>query len=201
MDSYQFDEPYWEAFNQFASSLIVFDDNNDSGNLFADMVLNSAQNTASLGHEITAPKAQYCLGAEYRISRQKFVEKGIEQVKGSWQLRRQLTIVMGDSDPENMTVGQLAQLQAQRFNSPITVVTGAAYVFTSQFETFVSDTCLQVTHYENCQSMAKVFVESQLVVSAAGGTQFELLACATPAFLLVVADNQVNATQAATKQQ
>jgi spore coat polysaccharide biosynthesis predicted glycosyltransferase SpsG len=39
-----------------------------------------------------------------------------------------------------------------------------------------------------------------LAVSAAGGSQFELLACAVPAMLVVVAENQKNASQEAASQ-
>ena len=38
------------------------------------------------------------------------------------------------------------------------------------------------------------------MVSAAVGTQFELLACQTPSLLLVVADNQLNATEQSSQQ-
>ena len=41
---------------------------------------------------------------------------------------------------------------------------------------------------------------ARLAIAAAGGSQFELAACLTPSVLLVVADNQVNATQQAATQ-
>jgi spore coat polysaccharide biosynthesis predicted glycosyltransferase SpsG len=45
-----------------------------------------------------------------------------------------------------------------------------------------------------------VLLNTQLALSAAGGSQFELLACATPSILVVVAENQKRASQDAESQ-
>jgi UDP-2,4-diacetamido-2,4,6-trideoxy-beta-L-altropyranose hydrolase len=59
---------------------------------------------------------------------------------------------------------------------------------------------LDITHLHDCQSMAEELVNTKLALSAAGGSQFELLACATPSILVVVAENQTLASQDAATQ-
>ena len=48
--------------------------------------------------------------------------------------------------------------------------------------------------------MADLWSNSRLAITAAGGSQFELAACHTPAVLLVVAENQRNTTEQSVKQ-
>jgi spore coat polysaccharide biosynthesis predicted glycosyltransferase SpsG len=59
---------------------------------------------------------------------------------------------------------------------------------------------MPVQHVHDAQDMADMMLHSKLAVCAAGGSQFELLHCYTPSFLLVVADNQYPATQKASQQ-
>jgi UDP-2,4-diacetamido-2,4,6-trideoxy-beta-L-altropyranose hydrolase len=59
---------------------------------------------------------------------------------------------------------------------------------------------LDITHLHDCQNMAAVLLNTKLALSAAGGSQFELLACATPSILVVVAENQKLASQGAASQ-
>ena len=48
--------------------------------------------------------------------------------------------------------------------------------------------------------MAPIWLDTRLAISAAGGSQFELAACATPSVLVVVADNQVASSENAAKE-
>lgn len=200
LDGYQFNQGYRSILAKSDIPLVLFDDNNNSGDLHADMVINSAANADKLGYDATASNAKYCLGSDYRILRQEFSGPDIQQAAKQWNNRQALSILMGGSDPDNATLQLLQQLQEKPFSAPIEVATGGAYAFAEQLENFKADTRLNITHHKNCQEIAELFVRSKLVISAAGGTQFELLACGAPAILLVVADNQVNATQQAVNQ-
>jgi UDP-2,4-diacetamido-2,4,6-trideoxy-beta-L-altropyranose hydrolase len=198
LDGYQFSYSYRQAFAERSNIFkIVFDDNNDSGPLAADMVLNGANNAADMDYQQTAPKAVLCIGENYRILRQEFFQKTYIL---PWNQRSKLVVVMGGSDPKNMTLQIIEGLIARGFSDALTVVTGSAYQHISALKHVIHSSALQIEHMENCQEMALLFGQSRLVVSAAGGTQFELLACLTPALLLVVANNQLNATQESAKQ-
>ena len=211
LDGYQFDQDYRQVLGEADCPLVCFDDNNQSGPLYADVVLNGADHATHLGYEVTAPFAKYCLGQPYRILRQEFISPDTQARRRDWQTRQYLSIVMGGSDPRNVTRQILTLLPSHlrdldRGNSHahvgliINVLTGAAYPWKRELQALISSSELTINWLDNCQNVAEVFLNSQLVVSAAGGTQFELQACATPAILAVVADNQQNATRMAQQQ-
>jgi UDP-2,4-diacetamido-2,4,6-trideoxy-beta-L-altropyranose hydrolase len=196
LDGYQFTQTYRHGLSKLHCPIILFDDNNDTGELYADMVINGAENAPSLGYQQTAPAAHYCLGAKYRVLRQEF----IHQASNRWQDRQLLTLCMGGSDPKQLSLPLLKALEEQVFDSPICLITGDAYPELVKLQSFLKHSPMTVQHIHNCQHMASRFGQSRLVVSAAGGTQFELAACKSPSILLVVADNQVNATLQASQQ-
>jgi spore coat polysaccharide biosynthesis predicted glycosyltransferase SpsG len=200
LDGYQFDQAYRKGLAKLDRVFTCFDDTNQSGSLPVDMIINGAANAHTLGYEKTAPSALLCTGEKYRILRQEFVANTMHEDRNNWPDRHRLTIVMGGSDPLDITRKLLNELQERDLHHVITVVIGAAYPWQNELKTFIQRTTLQIELLENCQTMAEVFLQSKLVVSAAGGTQFELLACATPAMLVVAADNQVNATVQAIEQ-
>lgn len=196
LDGYQFSQGYRQKLISLPCAKILFDDNNNSGSLHTDMVINGAENAAMLGYQQSAPSAVYCLGSLYRILRQEFISAS----QNKWQSRHLLTICLGGSDPKNLTIALLEGLQHHNVKAPICVITGGAYQQLPKLNIFIAASQLHLEHIHDCQNMADIFSQSRLVVSAAGGTQFELLACQTPSLLLVVADNQLNATQQASQQ-
>ena len=197
LDGYQFDQDYCQQLHPLPCMKVVFDDNNNSGLLFADAVINGASNAAHLDYQVSAPGALLCVGEQYRILREEFAA---DSARLPWAERHSLSIVMGGSDPLNLSLSIMQALQQSGFADNIILVTGAAYQHLSSLQQFLQHSQLRVSHRHNCQHMADVFSQSRLVVSAAGGSQFELAACYCPALLLVVADNQRNATAQAITQ-
>ncbi|KXI27907.1 UDP-2,4-diacetamido-2,4,6-trideoxy-beta-L-altropyranose hydrolase [Paraglaciecola hydrolytica] len=197
LDGYQFDADYRQALSSIPSVFVLFDDMNNSGDLYCDLVINSASNADALEYQSTAPQASLCLGDKYRILRREFVQKDYCL---PWAERDGLVVVMGGSDPFNVSLQILQTLEQHKFSHQIKLATGGAYAHHAELGAFLTQTNLQVEHLQNCQQMAQLFGEAKLVISAAGGSQFELLACQSPALLVIVAANQRNATQAAAKQ-
>jgi UDP-2,4-diacetamido-2,4,6-trideoxy-beta-L-altropyranose hydrolase len=199
LDGYQFDSAYRQALSEDTACLILFDDSNNSGELFADLVINGADNAAELGYLLSAPQASLFTGPDYRVLRQEFVGA----TPHVWSKRQAIGIMMGGSDPLNITLPLLQSLQclAQKMAIPhMKLLTGAAYKPLAELELFIKNSSLYIEHQHNSQQVADVFGQCALVISAAGSSQFELLACETPAILLVVADNQINATEQASRQ-
>lgn len=200
LDGYQFERGYRRELSASNVPLILFDDMNNSGELYADMVINGAGSADTLGYTKTAANAVLCLKDNYRVLRSEFSK----HPEVSWPQRQGLCIVMGGSDPANLTLPLLTSLLESGFSAPVTVVTGAAYPHVQAMNEFLSchATFLgtRLTHLHNCENMAQVFSHARLVISAAGSSQFELAACNTPAILLVIADNQIKATVHAEQQ-
>lgn len=204
VDGYQFHHQYRAQLQALlgthAIPLALFDDTNsdlsDSGLLHADIVINSAPDAARLDYNTTAPQAKLCLGSEYRLLRQEFyVQDAVP-----WEQRHGLTLVMGGSDVNNLTIPLLEALETKAFSEPVRVLTGSAYPFAAELKQVLDRSNLAIQHLPRCQTVAEVFSYTKLVVSAAGSTQFELLACGTPAILATVANNQLPAALSAQQQ-
>jgi UDP-2,4-diacetamido-2,4,6-trideoxy-beta-L-altropyranose hydrolase len=196
LDGYQFDQDYRQTLHSDHYKFAIFDDMNNSGNLFADLVINGAHNALQLNYQTTAPYGHLAVGKGYQVLRQEF----LQVTDKSWSGRKHLTLMFGGSDPYNMTLLVLQSLAKSKASMPLVVITGAAYSSLNELKRFLSTCDLDITHHHDCQNMASVLVNSRLALSAAGGSQFELLACATPAILVVVADNQKFASQQAALQ-
>lgn len=196
LDGYQFEQLYRHSLQSNMFKLAVFDDMNNSGALYADMVINGALNAGLHNYQLTAPKALLAVGQDYRVLRQEF----IQLTNKAWSGRKTLTLMFGGSDPQNLTILCLQSLRKVKVSMPITIITGAAYDGLDELVDLIKSSGLAITHLHDCQNMADVLINTKLALSAAGGSQFELLACATPSLLVVVAENQKNASQDAANQ-
>lgn len=199
LDGYQFSAEYRETLKHVLSKkarLVLFDDTNNSGPLFADVVINSADNADLLNYKQTAPDALLCLGTDYRVLRREFSILP----QHAFLRRNSLSIMRGGSDVNNLSIQILKGLDEVGFDGPIRVLTGAAYPNNQELDALIKSSSLTIQHLPNCQQVAEVFCSSRLAISAAGSSQFELLACSTPSILLTVADNQIPATRAAVEQ-
>jgi UDP-2,4-diacetamido-2,4,6-trideoxy-beta-L-altropyranose hydrolase len=196
LDGYQFDKDYRHKLQSTEFKLAVFDDINNSGALYADLVINGAPNAALHSYQLTAPDALLAIGQSYQVLRQEF----LQLTNRNWADRKSLTLMFGGSDPKKLTIKVLQSLQKINASMPITIITGAAYAGLNGLADLIKTSGLDITHLHDCQNMAAVLINSRLALSAAGGSQFELLACATPSILVVVADNQQSASQDAVSQ-
>lgn len=190
IDGYHFEQKYRQMLSRVCACAVCFDDNNTLSRLHADVVINGAQNASELDYATTAPEATLCLGTHYRVLRDEFVINDPLPLTE----RHNLTLTMGGSDPKHLTLPVLEALDRAGFDGQVRVITGAAYTRLAELELFIKHSPVAVQHVHDCQYMADMFNHARLTVSAAGGSQFELLCCHSPSVLLVVADNQHNAT-------
>lgn len=196
LDSYQFDEMYMQSAAALEGTLVLFDDCNNRGQLHADIILNSAGGAAELGYESTAPEALLCLGEQYRLLRHEFLTETPQPL----YKRNSLTIVMGGTDLKGLSLAFLQELAYQKAEFPIRLVCASDNPRLSEIKDWVADTGLAVQLVIDGQDLASIFSHSRLTISAAGSTQFELLAMHCPSLLLVIADNQLNAARASQQQ-
>lgn len=196
LDGYEFSTEYRKRLFASGAYVACFDDTNSHANLYCHLVINGATDADTLNYASTAPDATLCIGKDYRVMRQEFSQLSVIPI----ETRPYLTIVMGGSDPLNLTLPIINLLESINFDGRVQVITGAAYTNLNELKRKLAKTPLSVCHCHNSQNMAHRFSQSKLVVSAAGGSQFELQACGSPSILVVVADNQILATKEAAKQ-
>jgi spore coat polysaccharide biosynthesis predicted glycosyltransferase SpsG len=114
--------------------------------------------------------------------------------------RNSLLLIFGGSDPCHLTLPLLQLFDSYSVDFPITVITGGGYQHLAELKLLIDSTKLTVEHHHDCQHLAPLMAKSRLAISGAGGSQFELQCCATPSILVVVAQNQLFASQQAKRQ-
>lgn len=204
VDGYQFDFVYQSKLQQMGIKFAYFDDVNSflthNYQHPADIIINGAESAFLLNYHRNAANSTLCLGKQFLLLRREFhnlPELALEH-------RHSLLINFGGADANNYTTDLLKALSALGFSAPINVVTGAAFQHQDILKQYIEHdenaSIMRIKHIHDAQDMASLMQSSKLAVCAAGGTQFELLSCGTPSILVVVADNQLPATQHAVKQ-
>ncbi|WP_412972738.1 UDP-2,4-diacetamido-2,4,6-trideoxy-beta-L-altropyranose hydrolase [Glaciecola sp. MF2-115] len=208
LDGYQFDYVYQSTLKNLGVKFAYFDDINafyqhDQNNVLqhqADIIINGAESAHSLHYEKNAQQSSLCIGNDYLLLRREFHYLSPTPLSQ----RHTLLINFGGADVNNYSTQLLLALDKAGFASPVRVVSGAAFKHLDSLEHCLQNdlkaSTMPVQHIHDAQEMASLMQHSRLAVCAAGGTQFELLACATPSILVVVAENQLPATQHAASQ-
>lgn len=198
LDGYGFSEFFIQAVSVARAPLLLLDDIRQPGYEHADIICNPAGESWRQDYANANPQALLCLGDSYRLLRREFV---VTQPLPLAQ-RFSLTINAGGSDPAGLTLPLLQALCHELPDAPFRVVTGPGYEATalSALADYIRASDCAIQHVHNCQDMADLWVNARLAVAAAGGSQFELAACQTPSVLLIVADNQRQASSQAVTQ-
>lgn len=192
LDGYCFSSGFAKSLAENAV-LVVLDDVFGVTIEFAHIIVNPAGENRAERYNAINPNALLCLGAQYRLLRREFVEA----VPLRFSKREQLVINMGGSDPKGYTLPILQHICCVLPKAPITVITGSGYQHLSELECFVRENRHTIRLIHNSDKMAREWECARLAIAAAGGSQFELTACYSPALLVVVADNQLAAAKQA----
>jgi len=211
LDGYQYDHSYQADLATTGICFAYLDDINtfsqQNQNQIANIVINGAAAAVQLGYEKNAPNSRLCLGPKYLLLRPEFIDLPLIPIAD----RHSLLICFGGGDAQNHTLRMLGALSQLNCQFPVTVITGAAYKWHKQLNANIQDGWLDYDnakhkismpiHYiHDAQEMAEIMANSRLSISAAGGTQFELMRCYTPSYLVVVADNQMPAAAESSQQ-
>lgn len=175
-DSYGVDRCYFAETRRYYKNLIYIDDLN----LFyhdVDLLINQNINASDLDYK----EPNLLLGPEYALLREEFQgckEKVIKEKAAD------ILITMGGSDPHNLTSQLFEKLSCLEYR--FHVVVGSAFKNKESLLKLKSD---NVQLYENA-NMKALMEHCDIAISACGSTLYELSACGTPAFGIVLADNQ-----------
>ncbi|MCW8107602.1 UDP-2,4-diacetamido-2,4,6-trideoxy-beta-L-altropyranose hydrolase [Alteromonas ponticola] len=190
-DGYTFAADTIKASRSGHCTLVLMDDGMTHVSQFVDIVVDPAASPKT-----DSAQQRFCYGPEFRLLRREFAEVSPNPISQ----RNGIAISLGGSDPKNLTIPLLEAIAKRMPNLPIRVVTGPAYQRLSELEACIATLLNPIQHIHNCQDMSEVWNHAKLAISAAGGSQFELGTCATPSILLIVADNQQEATKQAVKE-
>lgn len=198
IDGYDFSESLLQEVANSSVPLVLLDDILQPGYQYADIICNPAGGHLRDKYVGANPDAMLCLGSQYRLLRREF--SSVEPLPLS--ARKSLTISMGGSDPAGLTLPILSKLTEVLPDAPFRVITGPGYEDAAllALKNFMANSECAIQHIHNCQDMTDVWNNARLAVVAAGGSQFELVACHTPAVLICMAENQRSASEQAMQQ-
>ncbi len=186
LDGYQFTSAYRESIKSIGFQLVLLDDENNSGALFADIVINPTNSALTLNYPMTAPHALHLLGNDFILLRPEFQQQKTQLPENP----NRLFISFGASDVAGLTQAIVDSLLRQSFCfDKVDVVTGSAFKGEETLSAKVAESKV-ITYHHNVLNMAELMIQARLAICAAGGTLFELRSLGVPAILVVVADNQ-----------
>lgn len=198
VDGYHFSAEYRLSLRQIFPRIICIDDINDCEQYHCDLLINSAEMANEIDYSETAPGATLWLGKAYRQLSSSYLSSQQQMVQHSnWAERDKLTVIMGGADNHSLTLPlmkALAEINWQWNQPQFQVITTDLYHNHEMIKRWASSyEFIEVIHQS--YDLSQVFLSSRLVVSAAGGSTYEVQACASPSLVVMLAANQQLATE------
>jgi spore coat polysaccharide biosynthesis predicted glycosyltransferase SpsG len=187
IDDYFLTAKHWQMFIDTGALLVNIDDNTHQEPLLSHVIVNPAANASVPLYRQRAANAVLCLGYDYTLLRQEFIQQAFIPI----QQRQQILITLGASDVKNMSyVLALSLLEELTRSTQVCVLLGglknqAADKLESLAAQYHN---LQLVQQSN--SVAQLMMHSGLAITAAGNTLSELASMGTPSIALVSVDNQ-----------
>jgi len=188
-DGYRFSVDYQRAVYGKARALLVVDDYGQIGRYSADMILDQNLGTSEDIYVDRPPSCRLLLGPEYVMLRREFLDAVQNRSEVSPAVRNVL-VTTGGADVGGLAIKILDILEEIPESLNITVVVGGASSGTGPIEVLARSSHHRVRSIENAANMAQLMAETDLAVSTAGSTVWELAYLGVPAVLGVVAENQ-----------
>lgn len=190
VDSYRMDAEDVAQLRSVAGALVVIDDLADRGPLDADLIVNQNLGASRSRYEI-AEETDLLLGPRFALLRPQFAaarQSGLDRVQSAVIVREAL-IMMGGTDATGaLPVAAQATLDAL----PGVGIRVIAPPRVAELLRAIGGDRLQVV--PPTPNIAAEMIRADLVISAGGTSVWELCATARPFGVVVVADNQVEAT-------
>ncbi|MGP8093040.1 MAG: UDP-2,4-diacetamido-2,4,6-trideoxy-beta-L-altropyranose hydrolase [Candidatus Sulfotelmatobacter sp.] len=190
VDGYRFTTEYQRALKAAELKVLFVDDYGHAGQYLADLLLNQNVSAAAEMYADREPQTRLLLGPRYCLLRREFA---------AWQqwdrevlpIGRRVLVMMGGSDPGNLTARVMGALNLARVQDlEATVVAGGSNPHFEELEKAASQSGQKITVKRDVTNMAELMAAADAAISAAGSTCWELCLLGLPALLLDVADNQ-----------
>jgi len=190
VDGYQFGADYQRTLKAAGFKLLFLDDYGHARHYSADVVLNQNVCANAASYEDRDAQTRLLLGPRYCLLRREFAawRNWKRQVPPVCQ---RVLVLMGGSDPDNVTARVLDALALGEFqNIEATVVVGGSNPHGAILQRLAAHSGRKIMVRRNVSNMAELMAAADIAVSAAGSTCWELCLLGLPTLLLDVAANQ-----------
>ena len=189
IDGYGFSRTEADRWRRSAPILAVMDDNAEMAAWPADIVINPNPHARpALYPGWAGPR--FLLGSAYAPLRREFREADPIAIREN---ANRILITMGGSDPKGLTARILAGLPGTGTPVEITAVLGGM----AQAPELGAASHHHLVIERDVRDMSRLMANSDIAISAAGSTLWELARLGVPTIAVVVADNQRQAAAAA----
>jgi UDP-2,4-diacetamido-2,4,6-trideoxy-beta-L-altropyranose hydrolase len=190
VDGYQFSADFQGALKAARFKILFLDDYGHAAPYSADLVLNQNVCAAEALYQAGEPRTRFLLGPRYCLLRREFAawrdwKREISPVC------RHLLVMLGGSDPENLTARVIEALALANLEAvETTVVVGGSNPHFPMIEGLALRSKQPITLRRDVANIPELMAAADMAVSAAGSTCWELCLLGLPALLLDVAANQ-----------
>lgn len=186
VDSYMASEDIYSIISKRARKSLFIDDNARI-KYPEGIVVNPSLSTDVVNYPINEANC-YLLGSNYIILRMPFVQAKRETINARV---KEVLITLGGSDIHNLTPVILNKFSSRYPDIIFNVVIGNAFNNTVDIREINSN---NINFYENAtaEEMKRVMLKSDIAITAAGQTIYELMATQTPFIPIKIVDNQNN---------
>lgn len=186
VDSYFTDTNFYEEISEKINLLISLDDNNR-----LDYAKGFVINGTILAESLNYPNydnIDYLLGSKYIPLRKEFWQSNIVEVKNNI---KRILITTGGNDLRNLTPKILKKLNEEFPYIKKKVIIADNFNNISEIEDIANDN-VELIFSPDAQGMKKAMLSSDLAISAAGQTLYELARVGLPTIAIEVIENQKN---------
>jgi UDP-2,4-diacetamido-2,4,6-trideoxy-beta-L-altropyranose hydrolase len=193
VDGYQFNADYQSVLKTAGFKVLFLDDYGHARHYSADIVLNQNVCGNEAHYANRERQTRLLLGPRYCLLRREFA------AWRDWNREvppacRRLLVVMGGSDPANLTARVIEAVSLVRVNEveplEVTVVVGGSNPHFTLLQDAATRTRQKITVRKDVLNMPELMAAADVAVSAAGSTCWEFCHLGLPALLIDVAGNQ-----------
>jgi UDP-2,4-diacetamido-2,4,6-trideoxy-beta-L-altropyranose hydrolase len=186
IDSYLAGKEFYNNFSKHSKFSVYIDDNLRLDYPTA-IILNGTVNSENFPYQ-KERGTEFLLGSQYIPLRNEFWN--IPPRKINVNLSSML-ITFGGQDIKNLTVPVLKALNESFPTIKKRIVIGSGFDQTNQIEKLKTDT-VEFFYWPDAKQMRELMLSSDIAISAAGQTLYELAVTGTPTIAIAVAENQKN---------
>jgi UDP-2,4-diacetamido-2,4,6-trideoxy-beta-L-altropyranose hydrolase len=189
LDGYHFTSDYQKAIYDTGIPLLVIDDMNHLDHYYADIIVNQNNNAQILTYN--CPESTILLkGTSYVFLRREFLEyRNFNRVTTA--CAKKIFVSLGGADPDNVTLKVIQALQSLGpLQIEVTIIVGPANIHKEHLQSILESSSLNYNILVNPSNIVNLMADSDMAISAGGGTYWELAFMGVPCIMIILAENQ-----------
>ena len=192
LDGYQFGDEYQQNLKLKNARLLAIDDYGHGKHGLADAIFN--QNAYASGRDYLTSQSgpEVIAGLEYVLLRDEFLspKRSISELPKAGNAKR-ILLTFGGSDPNNTTDEVLQVLNACAAPSTsVDVIVGPCNPHIERLKVTAKRLQISIRFHSNVDRMSTLFDRTDLAITAAGSTCYELCHAGVPMIAIPIAPNQ-----------